>query len=199
MAITRNRASITINPRTYETDGLPTRYFNPGELDRLLHLYESVSPRVIIEFGVNTGRNVVAALRNIPTIERYVGIDVTPDYVTQMECQRREIPAIPGELALGDERFELIVRPTGSFELTADDLPECDAVFIDADHSRDGVLNDYTLAKTLVRPGGIIIFHDDNCLAAVQVTETLNEMCKAGKAITHVEGTWLAFERVTNE
>ena len=199
MAITRNRESITLLTRQYDTAGLPTRYFNPGELDRLLCLYESVSPKVIIEFGVNTGRNVVAALRNIPSIERYVGIDVTTDYVTQMQCQRKEVPAIPGELALGDDRFELIVRPRGSFELTADDLPECDAVFIDADHSRDGVLNDYALAKALVRPGGIIIFHDDNCLAAVQVTETLNEMCKAGKAITHVDGTWLAFERVTNE
>jgi predicted O-methyltransferase YrrM len=196
MAITRNRESATLLTRQYDTAGLPARYFNPGELDGLLCLYESVNPRVIIEFGVNTGRNVVAALRNIPSVERYVGIDVTPDYITQMKCQRKEIPAIPGELALDDDRFELIVRPRGSFDLTAGDLPECDAVFIDADHSRDGVLNDYALAKARVREGGIIIFHDDNCLPVVEVTQTLNDLVAAGAKISHVAGTWLAFERV---
>jgi predicted O-methyltransferase YrrM len=196
MTITRRRESVTLQPRKYDTVGLPTRYFHPGELEALLHLFESVDAKVIVEFGVNTGRNPAAALRNMPGIERYVGIDVTRDYQTLMPVQRKEIPERPGELAAHDSRFELIVRKRGSFELTADDLPECDAVFIDADHSRDGVLNDYALAKAKVRPGGIIIFHDDNCLPVVQVTETLNEMCASGVQIVHVADTWLAYERI---
>jgi predicted O-methyltransferase YrrM len=196
MAVTRNRPSISIKPRQYDVAGLPTRYFNPGELQALLHLLESVGPKVIIEFGVNTGRNAVAALRNIAGVEKYVGIDVTSDYQTIMPVQRREIPAKPGELALHDPRFELIVRRNGSFDLAADDLPECDAVFIDADHSRKGVMNDYALAKAKVRKGGIIIFHDDNCMPVVEVTQTLNELCAAGAAIMHVERTWIAFELV---
>lgn len=196
MTITRRRESVTLQPRKYDTTGLPTRYFHPGELEALLHLFESVEAKVIIEFGVNTGRNPAAAFRNMPGIERYVGVDVTRDYQTLMQVQRKEIPDHPGELAAHDSRFELIVRPRGSFDLTADDLPECDAVFIDADHSREGVLNDYALAKAKVRPGGIIIFHDDNCLPVVQVTETLNEMCAAGVQIVHVANTWLAFERI---
>lgn len=196
MAIVRNRKSVKIAPRKYDVAGLPTRYFNPGELERMLHLIESVEPQVVIEFGVNTGRNAVAALRNIATIEKYVGIDVTPDYQTIMRCQRKEIPAKPGELALGDPRFELIVRPKGSFELNAEDLPMCDAVFIDADHSRKGVLNDRDLALRIVRQGGIIIYHDDNCMPVVEVTQTLNDLCKAGADIKHVADTWIAFERV---
>lgn len=194
--IRRNRPSIDVQPRPYNTKGLPTRYFNAGELECLLHLFESVDSKVIIEFGVNTGRNAVAAIRNIPTIERYVGVDVTPDYVTKMTCQRKEIPARPGELALGLPQFELIVRPRGTFELTAEDLPQCDAVFIDADHSRLGVLNDRELALQVVRPGGVIIYHDDNCLPVVEVTQALNDLCSQGAVIEHVAGTWLAFERV---
>ena len=196
MPITRNRPSITVQPRQYDTAGLPTRYFHPGELEVLLHLFESVKPKVIVEYGVNTGRNAAAALRNIEGLEKYVGIDVTRDYKTLMPVQRREIPAVPGQLVLGDPRFELIVRQRGSFDLTPADLPQCDAAFIDADHSRLGVLNDYKLAKATVRKGGIIIFHDDNCLPVVQVTQTLNELCDGGADIKHVAGTWIAMERV---
>jgi predicted O-methyltransferase YrrM len=165
-------------------------------LDALLHLYESVAPSVIIEFGVNTGRNAIAALRNIAGLERYVGIDVTSDYQATLPVQRREVPQRPGELALHDSRFQLVVRPRGSFELTADDLPAADAIFIDADHSRSGVENDYALARAVIRPGGVIVFHDDNGLPAVEVTQTLNDFCAAGRGIVHVEGTWLAFERI---
>lgn len=192
----RNRKSVTLNPRQYDTKGLPTRYFHPGELENLLHLYESVAPKTIVEFGVNTGRNAVAALRNIEGLEFYVGVDVTPDYKTIMPVQRKEIPPVPGELALGDPRFSVIVKPRGSFDLSANDLPQCDAVFIDADHSRQGVLNDRALALQIIRKGGVIIYHDDNCLPAVQVTETLNELCKEGADIVHVKDTWLAYEVV---
>ena len=192
----RNRPSMKIAPRKYDTAGLPTRYFNRGELDALLYLYESVSPSVVVEFGVNTGRNVVAALRNIPSIKKYVGVDVPPSYVTQMAVQRNEIPEQPGHLAAHDPRFELIIKPRGTFDLKADDLPECDVVFIDADHSRDGVLNDRALALKIVRPGGKIIYHDDNGLPAVQVTQTLNELCSTGAVITHIHNTWLSYEDV---
>ncbi len=195
MSITRNRESVTISPRRYDTAGLPARYFNPGELEVLLHLIESVSPKVVIEFGVNNGRTPLAVLRNVPSVERYVGIDVTPDYRTIMPVQRREIPARPGELIAHDPRFELVVRARGSFDLTAGDLPAADAIFIDADHSRQGVMNDYALARQVIRPGGIIIFHDDNCLPVVEVTQTLNDLVSDGAHIEHVAGTWIAYER----
>lgn len=190
----RNRPSERIAPRQYDTKGLPTRFFNPGELEALLHLFESVEPRVVVEFGVHEGRNAVAALRNIASIERYVGVDVAVGYQTRMEVQRREVPALPGRLALDKERFELIVTPRGTFDLTHEHLPAACAVFIDADHSRAGVEHDTALARAIVRPGGILIWHDDNCLPVVEVTQTLNDM--KGHDIRHVEGTWLSYERV---
>lgn len=197
MSIARQRRSVKVSPRSYDVSGLPTRYFNPGELETLLCLFESVSAKTVIEFGVNNGRNPAAALRNIKSIERYVGIDVEQGYRTAMPVQRREIPRVPGELALGDARFDLIVRPRGSFDLAADDLPPADAIFIDADHSERGVRNDTSLALEVVKPGGIIIWHDDNCLPVVQVTQTLNALQRElDLEISHIEGTWLSFARL---
>lgn len=186
---------MTLSPRDYNISGLPARFMHPGELEVLLCLMESVNPKVVVEFGVHTGRNAVAALRNIKTIERYVGVDVEQGYVTRMSAQRKEIPAVPGELALGMPGFELIVRRRGSFELSADDLPKADAVFIDGDHSRVGVLNDTKLARAIIQPGGIVIWHDDNGLKSVEVTQTLNDLCADGAKIEHVQDTWIAYER----
>lgn len=194
MTIARNRPSITLSPRKYDVAGLPARYFGPGELEALLHLYESIAPRVVVEFGVNTGRNAVAALRNIPSINRYIGVDVEPGYQTRMPVQRREVPARPGELALHDPRFELIVRPRGTFDLVPTDLPAADVVFIDADHSRVAVEHDTALARSIVRSGGLVIWHDDNGRPVVEVTQTLNDLCSSGDPIHHVANTWLSFE-----
>lgn len=194
--MTRNRPSVKIQPRKYMTAGLPTRYFDPGELEVLLHLYESVKAKVIVEFGVNSGRNPLATFMNLPRVEQYVGVDVERGYTPQMRCQRGEVPSVPGEFVMHDPRFKLIVKARGTFDLTAKDLPKCEAVFIDADHSRLGVENDYALARKIVRKGGIIIWHDDNCRPEVQVTETLNDLCAGGADIRHVEGTWIAYERI---
>ena len=192
--ITRNRPSIKLFPRKYDTTGLPNRYFNPGEIEAFLDLIESVKAKTVVEFGVNNGRNPAAVFKNLPSVNLYVGVDVTPNYKTQMQVQRNEIPAIPGELVLGNPKFKLIIKDQGTFELKASELPKADAVFIDADHSRVGVLNDYALAKQILNPGGIIIFHDDNCLPVVEVTQTLNELCENGAEIFHVTNTWLAYE-----
>lgn len=174
--------------------GLPTRYVWPGELDVLAHLLSGA--RTVVEFGCNNGRTAAAILRNVPTVERYIGVDVPAGYKFACGVQSREVPAKPGELALADKRFELLLRDRGTFELTAEDLPPCDAVFIDGDHSEAAVRNDYALARRVVRHGGIIVFHDDNGLRTVDVSRVLDDLASKGADIRHVSGTWLAFERV---
>lgn len=165
-------------------------------MDILIHLIRSVEARTVVEFGCNNGRTAAAVLRNVPDIERYVGIDVLPGYSFACKVQAQEIPAKAGELAAGDVRFELVVRQRGSFDLGAADLPACDVVFIDGDHSRAAVMNDRALAKAIVRPGGLIIYHDDNGLEVVDVSSVLDSLADEGADIVHVAGTWLAYERV---
>lgn len=173
--------------------GLPKRYLNPGELEILIALIRFVCPMNVLEFGCNNGRTAKAILDNVPGIRDYQGIDVLPGYQFEKEVQRNEIPEKPGELALSDHRFELILRTGGSFDLLAKDLLPCDVAFIDGDHSRSAVLNDTALAMELVRPRGMIIWHDYHDLGTVDVREVLEEIHATGSSIRHVRGTWLAY------
>lgn len=192
------RSSVSIPLAQCDLSGLHARYVHAGELETLIWLIASVKPRCVVEFGANSGRTAKAILRNVPGIERYFGIDVPRGYVTEKQVQRLEVPERPGELAMDDPRFRLVLAGRGSHDLAPDDLPPCDAIFIDGDHSARGVRRDYALAKSRVRPGGIIIFHDDNGRDTVDVSRVLDELADAGAVIQHVAGTWLAFERVVD-
>ena len=176
----------------------PRRFMNPGELEAIVALVRSVNAKGVLEFGVNTGRTAQAILEYCPTVETYEGVDVPLGYVTEKAVQRGEVPQIPGELVKDDPRFTLIVRPTGSHELTPQDLRPCDAVFIDGDHSEKGVRNDTMLALELTRPGGIIMWHDYHDLGTVDVREVLHDMQKEFPAapFRHVPGTWIVYLKV---
>lgn len=191
---TANKSQLDVI--SVDLSGLPMRYMNPGELEALIALVASSKPKGVLEFGCNTGRTAMAILRNVQGIERYQGIDVPKGYIPAKRVQRDEVPDKPGELAADDSRFELILRPRGSFDLSASDLDPCDAVFIDGDHSRDAILHDTELARAVTRPGGIVIWHDYHDLGTVDVREVLDELHAAGAQIVHVENTWLAFERI---
>lgn len=162
----------------------------------LVHLIRGVGARTVVEFGCNNGRTAAAILRNVGSVERYVGVDVPAGYSFACKVQAKEVPSAPGDLALDDARFELLLRDRGTFDLGADDLPACDVVFIDGDHSRAAVLNDRDLAKAIVRPGGLIVYHDDNGLEVVDVSRVLDGLADEGAEIVHVTGTWLAYEVV---
>jgi len=191
------RPNVTIPPREgIDLTGLHTRYVNPGELETLITLVESVEPRTMIEVGCNSGRTAKAILRNVPSLERYVGIDVPPGYAFAKAVQAREVPPRPGEEALDDPRFRLLLARRGTFDLTAVDLPRADVVFIDGDHGEAAVRADHALALQLVRPGGLIIHHDDHDIATVDVRPTLDDLHTDAAPIAHVLGTWLAFHTV---
>lgn len=184
-----------LDVRPIDWSGLTKRYMNPGELEVLVALVRGVSPKVVIEIGTNEGRTAKAILQNVDGIERYQGVDVEAGYVPAMKVQRQEVPDRPGWMAADNPRFELILRKRGSLDLEPRDLPECDVVFIDGDHGHAAVRHDIRLAEALVRPGGLIIYHDYHDLGTVDVKTVLEERSARGFQIQHVERTWLAFER----
>lgn len=151
---------------------------------------------MVAEFGCNNGRTAAAILRNVETVDRYIGVDVPSGYKFACKVQAKEVPARPGEYALKKSRFELILKPRGTLDLTQEDFPACDLVFVDGDHSALAVLNDRNLAKSIVRSGGLIVYHDDNGLDVVDVSRVLDRLADDGAEIVHVAGTWLAYERV---
>lgn len=173
--------------------GLSRRYFNPGELEALVGLVESVNPKVMIEIGVNEGRTAKAFLARDNGLERYIGIDVPQTYTPACAVQAREVPAHPGHMAAHDKRFELILKPRGSLDLLPGDLPAADVIFIDGDHGWRAVLHDSILAQEIVRGGGLIIWHDYHPNPVVDVMGVLDIIAIAQPAIRHIAGTWLCY------
>lgn len=184
-----------LDVRPIDWGGLNRRYMNEGELEVLVALARSVQPRVAIEIGVNEGRTAKALLDNVSSLTRYIGVDVLPGYVPAPVVQRREVPAAPGHLAKDDARFELLLKRRGSLDLGVKDLPSADFVFIDGDHGFEAVLHDTLLARSLVREGGMIVWHDYHGLDTVDVRKVLERFAADGDPIQHVDNTWLAFER----
>lgn len=190
------RSSVTIDAPAIDLSRLPLSYVHLGELDILCDLARSVSAKTVVEFGCNNGRTAAAILRNVAGIEKYIGVDVPLGYVTPCKVQLREVPSNPGQYALADPRFSLVLRQRGTFDLSPSDFPTCDLVFIDGDHSEAAVRNDHDLARSILRPGGLIVYHDDNGLRTVDVSRVLDDLHDNGADIRHVSGTWLAYERV---
>jgi len=169
---------------------------NPGELETLVALIRPVRPQRVVEFGCNVGRTAKVILREVPTILEYIGVDVNPGYKFACQVQQHEVPQNPGALAQDDYRFRLLLSDRGSYDLEPKDIKDADVVFIDGDHSYGAVIHDSYLAKAVIRPGGMIIWHDYHNLETVGVRRALEELQDAGIKIEHVQGTWLAFHKV---
>ncbi|MBT1509453.1 class I SAM-dependent methyltransferase [Bradyrhizobium sp. SRL28] len=163
------------------------QYMHPGEQEVLLTLIKSVEPHTMVEIGVNVGLTARAVLENIPSIERYIGIDVHAAYQFEIPAQRIEHPGEPGQLVKDDPRFELRLRGA--------ELPHAaDVIFIDGDHGKRAVMADSVWAAAIINHGGLIIWHDYGN-PTVEVTGVLNRLQAQGRNLTHVENTWLVFER----
>jgi predicted O-methyltransferase YrrM len=184
----------TLSVRPIDWKGLPKEYLATGELEVIIALIRSVQHRIVVEIGLAAGRTAKAILRELPDVQRYIGVDTAPYYRTKLASQWSERPMSPGYLALDDSRFDRWLLPRGSLDLTADDFPPVDAVFIDGDHSSEVVRHDTDLARAILEPGGIIIWHDvDN--PGAEVTRVLELEVRHGHDIRHIENTFLAFER----
>jgi len=170
-----------------------SRYMGSADRQALLALVRGA--RHVIEIGVQAGDTAAFLLAALPDLEGYEGVDVLRGYRFARTNQASEVPGTPGARATRDPRFRLLLRPRGSFDLTAADLTRCDAVFIDGDHGREAVLHDTELARSVIRPGGVICWRDYGNPTTPDVRHALNEMRAAGRNIQKVAGTWIAFER----
>jgi len=177
--------------------GLHRNYLNDGEMEIIAALLRTVDAKSMIEFGCRDGRTARVLLHNVSSLQRYVGIDVPISYQPALAHQRSEMVVAPGALMVDDARFELLVSEHGSLDLVADDFPErFDAAFIDGDHSERVVTHDSELARAVVKPEGVIVWHDYNQSPHVDVTRVVDGLCAKGWPIEHVAGSWIAYCRV---
>jgi predicted O-methyltransferase YrrM len=123
----------------------------PGELAGLLEVLEQVRPRVIVEIGCDAG-GTLWAWSQLPGPPRVIGVDLPGG-----PYSAAAFPEVHGaELIIGNSHHK------GTFTRLAGTLggDQADVLFIDADHTYAGVAADYHGYRPLVRPGGLIVFHD---------------------------------------
>jgi predicted O-methyltransferase YrrM len=189
------QSKLPVQPMPIDWTNLPHAYLNAGELEIIIALVRAAAhQRIVVEIGLAEGRTAKAILRELPHLQRYIGIDTDPHYRTKIASQWTERGPNPGRLALDDPRFDRWLLPRGSLDLCAEDFPPIDAVFIDGDHSSEVVRHDSDLARAIVNPGGVILWHDYHN-DGVEVTRVLDSDRRHGHDIYRIENTWLAFER----
>lgn len=127
-----------------------------GELILVLDLISSVSPKVILEIGCDQGGSLYA-WRGL--CDRVYGITL-PVNDWESGGSGQPLTSHGAEIILGDSHDSRTLSDVLSL-LGGDQL---DVLVLDGDHHTEAVRLDLIAYGNLVRPGGLILIHDINCL-----------------------------------
>ncbi|HYW30212.1 MAG TPA: class I SAM-dependent methyltransferase [Gemmatimonas sp.] len=157
----------------------------------------------LFEFGTCTGKTAYLWSQNAPRGARVVTLTLAPS-------QQHEYVAAPGD-SDRDTRFALMESAFDDFLYTGTDAAGAieqlygdskqfdeapwhdwaDLVFVDGSHARSYVESDSRKAMRIVRPGGLVLWHDyAGSRHAPGVFDTLNALAKSAD-LQHVRGTTL--------
>lgn len=134
-----------------------------GELALLVDLVLDLQPRTVLEIGTCHGGSLAAWCQCATPDARIVSIDLPHGqfggtdanvHGSHLLSYRREAQDL--RLVTGDSHDALIHAAIAPL-FTPDGI---DFLFIDGDHTYDGVRQDFETYARMVRPGGLIAFHD---------------------------------------
>ncbi len=134
-----------------------------AEIERAMGEIEKLNPRFILEIGTANGGTFFLFSRAADPDALLVSLDLparlggggTPKWKSWI-LQRLLLPRQTASFIRDDSHasttFERVKR-------TLDGNP-LDLLFLDGDHTYEGVKADFDMYSSLVRPGGLIVFHD---------------------------------------
>lgn len=126
----------------------------PEEIVGFAELAAAHKPKSICEIGTYNGGTSLVLCAVSPSVQSFVGIDVKPfngRVITALAPRHVNVAILQGS-----SRDPAIKRRVGD---VLDGQP-LDLLFIDGDHRYEGVRADLLEFGRLVRPGGLIAFHD---------------------------------------
>jgi len=154
------------------------------------HLVKMMAPAKIFEFGTFNGRTTMHLAINSPETAIVYSIDIKTgifDFNTDgVYLNETSI----GEYILKSpvaSKIRMLKGDSRSFDFSQYEK-SIDFIFIDGDHSYDSVISDSMNSFKMVRPGGVVMWHD--YLLIKDVTEALSNICK-GKCLINLKGTSL--------
>jgi predicted O-methyltransferase YrrM len=144
-------------------DGMFRPFQNKTELRRFIERVAAVKPKTIVEIGTARGGTLFLLSCVAHARARIVSIDLPAGpfgggYPSWKGLLYRWVSGADQSLHLirGNSHSE------STFNLAVNALKgdKVDLLFIDGDHAYAGAKQDFIRYRTLVRPGGLIIFHD---------------------------------------
>ncbi|HMI99785.1 MAG TPA: class I SAM-dependent methyltransferase [Gaiellaceae bacterium] len=128
------------------------------EIVPLLERVERLRPQRVCEIGSSAGGTLYLLTRVSPDDAVIVSVDhALPDYTrrarSRMARGRQRVVGIEGDSHSEETKRRVIQAVEGE---------PLDFLFIDGDHSYEGVRADYELYAPLVRAGGMVALHDVN-------------------------------------
>lgn len=121
----------------------------PGEFACLIAIVQTLGPNpVIVEIGCDAG-GALYVWRELSN--RVIAIDLPrADFSSGKRLEQHGAPVI-----IGDS------HDPSNLELLKENLPDpIDFLFVDGDHTYEGVKRDWDMYSPLVRKGGIVALHD---------------------------------------
>jgi predicted O-methyltransferase YrrM len=129
----------------------------------LLEKLEQDPPKTIVEIGTDEGGTLFLWTRVAAPDALLVAVDSRPLGILG---QLSAYAIVRKGLARKRQRIELVMPVNSQIQATVDRVrglienKPVDFLFIDGDHSYEGVKRDFELWSPLVRPGGLVAFHD---------------------------------------
>ncbi|MGH9970098.1 MAG: O-methyltransferase [Pyrinomonadaceae bacterium] len=155
-----------------------------AELLTLAAICRHKRPRRVFEIGTHTGSSTLAMAINVPDQTEILTLDLEPSETVGSAYRNTEHSSKIRQLYGNSKTFDY-----------APFLGSVDLIFIDADHTYDGVKSDTEKAFQLLRPGGVIVWDDyrwlDCHVEVVGVTLFLNEF-QTRRSIFNIAGTRFA-------
>lgn len=171
------------------------------ELMMLCLLVRDRQPQRLVEIGTADGRTTLNLALHAPDDAEILTFDLppkAPSAISESGPDYRQLDiAEPGGLFRGHSLASKI-HPIRQDSTTFDWSPyegTVDFVFIDGAHDYASVRKDTENALRVVRPNGVILWHDYNNPVVDDVTVWLNELCQQ-LPLVWFAGTTLAFLQV---
>ena len=170
------------------------KYADTNDRQIINSLCAFVRPARVLEIGINEGRTAELLLRCSPWIREYVGVDVQAGFIPALEQQRGEVPVAGAVARLVNDKRLTVVLCTGGTCLTMPELTGSGGfglIYIDADHTEQGVERDTMLAEKVRAERSCIVWHDyhPDLPGVVKFLDRYSQ----GTAIAHGTGTRIAF------
>lgn len=182
------------------------------ELCKICLIVRWLSPKAVFEFGTFNGLTTLQMAINAPQECRIYTLDIAPDSqdIASLELGEidqhvaQKVGAFAFEVGYYFKKtpYERQITQVWGDSTKADLSPyhnQVDLVFVDAGHAYDYVKADTENALKMLRPGGVILWHNYMDVLCPDVTQCLYEFCFHGLPIYHLRGTYLAIHHRPEE